>query len=133
MSSMNLYWVETEDHAEDWFILAQDERQATVFHEDSEGYDSGDASALLVMAIPDGVEPDLLGTDEDEPEVGWPSLGLLRQCGARILRDETPRIVEIAGQRFCEGLLDHQILQLTDDAFEACGDGRLNRTDRAKD
>ena len=127
---MNLYWVETEDHDEDWFIMAQDERQAIAFHEESEGYEPGDASAFLVMAIPDGVAPDPVATDEGEAEVGWPSLELLRQCGARILRNETPRIVEIAGQRFCEGLLEHQVLQVADDAFEARGDGRLNRTDR---
>ena len=129
---MNLYWVETEDHSEDWFIAAQGERQATAFHEEAEGYDPGDASAFLVTAIPDGVAPDLIGEDEGEVEVGWPSLELLRQCGGRILRDDTPRIVEIAGQRFCEGLLEHHVLQVTDDAFEARGDGRPNRTDRAR-
>lgn len=33
---MYLYWVTTEDHAEDWFIEASNAKDATRFHEDFE-------------------------------------------------------------------------------------------------
>jgi hypothetical protein len=33
---MNLCWVTTEDHAEDWLIVANDEEEAAIFHEDAE-------------------------------------------------------------------------------------------------
>lgn len=35
---MNLYWVTTEDHAEDWFVLARNAKEAGTLHEDMEGY-----------------------------------------------------------------------------------------------
>jgi len=34
---MNLYWVTTEDHAEDWFVVANNAKEAATFHEDVEG------------------------------------------------------------------------------------------------
>ena len=30
---MNLYWVTTNDHSEDWFIVANNEQEATKYHE----------------------------------------------------------------------------------------------------
>jgi hypothetical protein len=47
---IHLYWVTTLDHDEDWFILARTPRAAASYHEDCEGYDSGDAKARLVIA-----------------------------------------------------------------------------------
>lgn len=116
---MNLYWVETEDHDEDWFVVAHDEQQAAAFHENSEGYESGDALATFIVSVPDWLAV----------EAGWPSDEVLEACGAKILRPETPRVVEIGGQRFCEGTLEHEILQLSDDRFEARGEGRPNKTE----
>jgi len=115
---MNLYWVETEDHDEDWFVVARNEQEAVAFHEESEGYEEGDAVATFIVQIPAGAEG----------AAGWPTHELLEACGANILREETPRVVEILGRQFCEGLLDHEISQLSDDAFESRGLGRLNKT-----
>lgn len=50
---LNLYWVETSDHDEDWFIIAKNSRSACSYHEQYEGYNSGDANASLVAPIPD--------------------------------------------------------------------------------
>ena len=115
---LNLYWVETDDHDEDWFVVAETEKKAATFHERSEGYGPGDALALFVVPVPERVGA----------EAGWPSLELLEACGATVLRHETPRVVEILGQRYCEGQLEHEILQRSDDAFEANGKARLNKT-----
>jgi hypothetical protein len=115
---MNLYWVETFDHDEDWFIVGRNEREAEGFHEGAEGYEVGDAKATFVAEVPDGTDA----------EIGWPSHELLEACGARIIRPETPRLVEIDGREFCEGLLEAEVLQVTDNQFEALGRGRPNRT-----
>ena len=117
---MNLYWVETADQHEDWFVVARSERRAARWHERAEGYEDGDAWATLVVPVP---------TDLEAPE-GWPSHELLEACGARIHREETPRVVEIAGRRFVEGYLDHEIDRIVDDRFEARGQGRPNKTKR---
>ncbi len=117
---MHLYWVETEDHHEDWFVVARSARRAARWHEKAEGYDDGDAVATLVVPIPGNLEA---------PE-GWPSYELLEACGGRFLRSETPRVVEIEGGRFVEGYLEHEIRQRLDERFEALGQGRPNQTKR---
>jgi hypothetical protein len=48
--SIHLYWVTTDDHDEDWFIFARTPRIAASYHENYEGYDTGDAKAHLVIA-----------------------------------------------------------------------------------
>jgi hypothetical protein len=117
---MNLYWVETDDHDEDWFVVARDALEAAAFHEESEGYASGDATATFVTEVPDGLAA----------AAGWPSHELLEACGAAILRADTLRVVKFGERQFCEGALDHEISQLTDEIFDAQGRGRPNQTSR---
>lgn len=117
---MNLYWVTTEDHGEDWFIVANSAREAATFHEDAEGYDPGDATAELVMEIPDGVKAD----------PGWPSEDVLRSCGATMVAEGPARVVKIGNRTFCEGLMESTIRTLDDDMFEEIGEGRPNKTSR---
>ena len=117
---MNLYWVTTEDHAEDWFVIAPSLQEASSFHEDAEGYDIGDATAELVTEIPDGVKAD----------PGWPSDDVLLSCGAIIVADGSARVVKIGERTFCEGLMESTIRTLDDDMFEAVGEGRPNKTSR---
>lgn len=119
---MNLYWVTTEDHSEDWFVLANSVEEAATFHEDVEGYEPGDARAEMILKVPDEINTD----------IGWPSDEVLRSCGAKILSEESPRIVEIGNRRFCEGLMESTIRALDDDIFEALGEGRPNETDKSK-
>ncbi len=47
---------------------------------------------------------------------------------ARILRGESPRVVELNGERFAEGMLQHELDRLTDDIIERRGGGRPNKT-----
>lgn len=117
---MNLYWVETGDRAEDWFVVARSARRAARWHEQAEGYGTGDAAATLVCRIPKDLEA----------QEGWPTDDLLEACGARMERSETPRVVEIGGKRFVEGHLESEIRQRADDGFEALGRGRPNETKR---
>ena len=117
---MNLYWVTTEDHAEDWFVIAQSAREAAAFHENVEGYDIGDATAELIMEIPADITTD----------TSWPSDDVLLSCGAIIVADGSARVVKIGDRTFCEGLMESTIRSLDDDMFEAVGEGRPNKTNR---
>lgn len=115
---MNLYWVTTQDNAEDWFIVAHNAEEAAALHEEMEGYDPGEATAEMILEIPNGIMAN----------IGWPSEEVLRSCGASILAEGHPLVVEIAGRRFCEGLLESTLRTLDDDIFEALGQGRPNET-----
>ena len=117
---MKLYWVTTEDHDEDWFVVASSAKEAARYHEKEEGYDTGDAEAEKVLDIPDIVPA----------EVGWPSHEFLVSIGATFLHDEQTRVVELAGRKFCEGMLASVINEVVDDEFEKRGDGRLNNTSK---
>lgn len=116
---MNLFWVTTEDHDEDWFVVAHDPEEAANFHELAEGYNDETATAEWIMEIPGGIVED----------VGWPSHDVLKSCGAKFLREETPRVVEIGTRKFCEGMLEYALRKLEDDRFEALGQGRPNKTE----
>ena len=115
---MKLYWVTTEDHDEDWFVVATNAKEAASFHENMEGYDPGDATAEAILDIP----------EEIPAEIGWPSDEFLKTVGAIFICDGPTRVVEISGRKFCEGLLDATIRSLDDDIFEALGQERLNET-----
>ena len=118
---MNLYWVTTEDHAEDWFVVANSADEAATFHEDAEGYAPGDATAEMILKIPDGIKV----------ETGWPSDEVLRSCGAVFLAGAPTRVVEIGNRRFCEGLMESTIRSVSDDIFEDLGQERLNETKKS--
>ena len=118
---MYLYWVETEGHEEDWFVVANHAEDAATFHEDAEGYAPRDATAEMIVEVPNGIITD----------VGWPSDEVLLSCGARFLARALARIVQIGNRRFCEGLLESTIRELDDDIFEAIGEGRPNKTSKS--
>ena len=118
---MNLYWVTTEDHHEDWFIIALTSGDACRIHERYEGYDPGDAKAEKVMNIPKGTYT----------ETGWPSEELLIKLGAKFIQKDNIRIVEIKGRKFSEGMLESVICEVCDNEFEAHDGTRPNETKRS--
>jgi hypothetical protein len=90
-----LYWCTTDDGDEDWFVVATSTTSARSFHERAEGYASGDATAELIVTLPDSL---LREGEWHDPQFerwsgdpGWPSDAVLRSCGADIAplaRDE---------------------------------------------
>ena len=116
--TLKLYWVVTDDHCEDWFIVAETNRQAATFHEQNEGYLPGDARAEEVTVIPDGVNA----------ETGWPSDAVLVAAGAEFVDQGPARVVRICGKTFCEGLLEATLRSIDDDRSQAAGEQRLNGT-----
>ena len=115
---MKLFWVTTEDHHEDWFIVAASSEEASKYHEKMEGYESGDAEAEEILDIPEHVPA----------KMGWPSDELLLAVGAEFVINDQARVVEVAGRKFCEGMLEATLNELNDDVFEERGDERLNKT-----
>jgi len=113
-----LYWCETDDHDEDWFLVAPSARKACRIHEDQEGYGRGDARATVVCRIPKHLTT----------TVGWPDHALLKALGAVFLSEQTPRIVKISGKIYQEGGMDGVLNRLTDDVHEALGEGRPHGT-----
>jgi len=117
---MKLYWVTTDDHHEDWFIIASSKKEACKLHEDYEGYDSGDAYSQKILTIPADISA----------EIGWPSEELLEAVGAKFINKGDTRVVEINGQQYVEGMLEALIRELDDNIFESLGEERLNQTKR---
>lgn len=114
-----LFWCWTDDHDEDWFVVARSAREARNFFENYEGYDRGAAVAFRICALPGG-------RDTHEPD--WASEEILKRCGATILRSDEPRVVEIQGVRYEEGKLEAVIKQCHDDMFQIQGQGRPSGT-----
>ncbi len=117
---MKLYWVTTDDHHEDWFIIASSTNEASKLHEEFEGYDLGAASAQKIINIPDNITV----------EVGWPSEDVLLSVGAKFIKEDEPRIIEINGKQYAEGMLEAHLKESDDDIFELLGEKRLNQTKR---
>ena len=115
---MKLFWVTTEDHDEDWFVVASSAEEACKFHEDLEGYDIGDATTEEILSIPENIPA----------EPGWPSDELLVGVGAKFITENPSRVVEINGRKFSEGLLESFLNEIEDNAFEQRGLERLNKT-----
>lgn len=120
MENMKLYWVTTEDHHEDWFIIASSKKEASKLHEEFEGYNFGSASSQEILSIPNNIPV----------EAGWPSEEILFSVGAIFIKENEPRIVEINGKRFVEGMLEAHIKELDDNFFELMGEKRFNQTKR---
>ncbi|MGQ0505280.1 MAG: hypothetical protein ACT4TC_08155 [Myxococcaceae bacterium] len=111
---MKLYWVETPDHHEDWFVVARNPREARAFFENAEGYDGGGSTCRLVLEVPDHLPsrttaPPATGNLEHQCFVGWPTDDLIRACGGEFLPPGEPRLVRFGKELFCEGLLEHEI------------------------
>jgi hypothetical protein len=102
---LKLYWCSTQDHAADWFVVAHRRIQATRFFRDRAGYDEGEVSAELVLVLSDEFH--------DDQYRGWAEAELLRACGATFVRSETPRVAELQGVRYSEGMLDHRIREIS--------------------
>ena len=118
---MKLYWVTTEDHHEDWFIIASSKKQASKLHEEMEGYDFGSARSQEILSIPDNISV----------EAGWPSKETLLSVGGVFIKEDEPRIIEINGKYFTEGMLEAHLRELDDNIFELLGKKRLNQTKRS--
>ena len=84
----------------------------------TEDHEPGDAKAEKILDIPENVPAD----------TGWPSDELLLAVGAKFLLNDQSRVVEIAGRKFYEGMLEATLNEINDDIFEELDEERLNKT-----
>jgi hypothetical protein len=106
--SIHLYWVTTDDHDEDWFIFARTPRIAASYHENYEGYDTGDAKADLVIAR---VE---LQRYEQGPPPCHAQIADLITLGFEVVGgDPHQRSVRFDGELYVEGHLQALLIQAT--------------------
>lgn len=90
---MQLFWVSSRDRVEDWFVVAESNREAKSWFEVENGYDENQARAVRVMSL------------EDQPRVreGWAPEALLKKLGADISKKyDGTRVVTIGGRTFSE-------------------------------
>ena len=120
---VNLYWITTDDHDEDWFMLAKTARAAESYHIQYEGYEPGDARAELILRT--GANP-IPG-----PIPRHAQLEDLQKLGFEILNsDPNGRSVRRDGRTFLEGHLESMVAKVRDDVHEAMGEGRPWGTSR---
>jgi|ERR1700733_5067182 len=108
-SSINLYWVTTLDHNEDWFIFARSPRLAASYHEDYEGYDTHDAKARLVIA-----QVELQKYEQGPPPCHAQISDLIALSFEVVGDDPDRRSVRFKGELYVEGYLQAALVQATD-------------------
>jgi len=119
-SMVNLYWVTTDDHDEDWFILARTIRTAESYHIQYEGYEPGEARAELILFARADAIPG--------PIPRHAQLEDLQMLGFEILNpDPNGRCVRRNGRTFLEGHLESMVAEVRDDAQEAFLASRVRR------
>lgn len=97
----SLYWVTTLDHDEDWFIVAKTGILACSFHEDFEGYNSGEATAQKICAIP---------TRYCKKKPHHAQLDLLKKTGFNFISSGPARVVRKSGKIYREGVISHTLM-----------------------
>ena len=120
---IHLYWVTTLDHDEDWFIFARTPRLAASYHEDYEGYDTGDAKAHLVIA---GVE--LQKYEQGRPPCHAQIADLITLGFEVVGGDPHQRRVRFKGECYIEGYLQALVVEATEKLRETEKIGRSNGT-----
>lgn len=85
-----------------------------------EGYDLESVHVEEIMEVPENMHI----------KTGWPDEEELTALGAKFIRNESPRVVEITGRKFCEGMMDSEMLELYDNIFEERGQSRPNKTQK---
>ena len=122
----NLYWVTTEDHDEDWFILGKTTRAAEKYHIEYEGYEPGDARAELILSAGQDLIPG--------PLPRHAQLEDLQKLGFEVLNaDPNGRSVRRSGRTFVEGHLESMVAGVRDDMHEEMGKGRPWGTSRRRE
>jgi hypothetical protein len=95
----NLYWTKTPCNAENWFIIAASQKEASNFHDDGEGFDRGYSKSREICSIP----KEIFKAHHREKDNYWPSLELLEALGFTVVEREFPRIVSHDSKIYYEG------------------------------
>ena len=100
-----LFWCTTPCNHENWFVVADSQEKAVLYHAYAEGFEIDYPSAVYICNITSECK-DLAEVgydDDDELEGYWPTLEQLQCLGFKITEDEFPRVVVKDGKIFREG------------------------------
>ena len=93
-SIVKLYWVTTDDHDEDWFILARTSRTAESYHIRYEGYEPGDARAELILPAGTNTNPGPIPRHAQLEDLQTLGFEILRRPEWTLCSAERPHILE---------------------------------------
>jgi len=96
-----LYWITTDDHDEDWFVVSTSSEEAARFHVESEGYDEGDAKSEFICDVPGK----LLVSERATGISWWPSNDMIKSLGGVFIKEGDARVVRFGDKTYSEGLL----------------------------
>lgn len=94
---MNLYWVTSKDHSEDWFVVSDSSANACVFFANYEGFDleTDEIEALFVCLVPEEV-----GLDQTDHA----NQALLEACGGIVKEFDDHDLLKTLSREFLDGL-----------------------------
>lgn len=95
---MKLFWATTKNDYEDCFVIAKTKEKAEEYHEDTEGFNPGGATARLVCNISNE-----LINQYNLTESNWATKELIVELGGIIITENSPRKVNINGKVYIEG------------------------------
>jgi hypothetical protein len=88
-----LFWCSTEDHANDWGVVARDAEEAGRFFATEEGYRLSQVHTDLVVVLPRVRQTDV---------AKWPTLELIASVGCAFVHGEVPATRVALGCRCCD-------------------------------
>lgn len=97
-----LFWVTTLDHAENWFIVAKTSLEARTFHEEYEGYFSGEAKARKICPVPYEYYY--------KKEPYHAQFDLLKKLEFIVISKGSPRVVRKDGRVYREGTVTNVVM-----------------------
>ena len=98
-----LFWVQTENHYEDWFIVSSSKRGACLSHANGEGFNEEDPSAKFICNIPVYFIRKFKGPFDNINEGFWPSIEMLKALGFEFIEEYPPYVVRGYGKLFYMG------------------------------
>jgi len=94
---MNIYWLDSLDHGEDWFVAANNMREAMAFFANELGYDlvEDEVRATEVCAVPEEVTiAQAQFLDDDQ----------IAACGGQLIHYDDKDLLEVVDQALLDSL-----------------------------
>lgn len=105
----HIYWIESFENQEDWFVVGVDQFVAEKFFCEHQGYD------LDLVSSEDICIAEFEDEEDINEEAYFPSHEMLLKNGFEIISEGEPRIFWRAGRKFCQGNIIQSILVLEGD------------------
>lgn len=93
-----VFWVSSPCNLENWFVIADDDQEAALFHDYAEGFNPGYSNAKMVCVISTH-----LVHKYKIKEASWPTLDLLKELGFEVIEEDSPRVISYQGVIYYEG------------------------------